>query len=119
MTESTPIKSTILKSQGSLPLEQFRLSVKFEGGFTIHPSSKNHISRVFASESDERWVQIRQIGKGAFGDVWLQQEEAGGELRAVKRLSQVSQQYDFSRELVTLATLVDVGFSTHFVYHKR
>lgn len=93
-------------------LERYRLPVKFEGDFTIHPVNDIPPGDL-VSEVEERWVHKRSIGKGAFGEVSLQEEQGGGELRAVKRLAQVSQGVDFSRELVSLASLIDVGFLTN------
>lgn len=93
-------------------LERYRLPVKFNGEYIIHPIT-DFTAGDAVSEVEERWMQKQVIGKGAFGEVWLQEEEGGGELRAVKRLAQVADGVDFSRELVTLAKLADVGFRTN------
>lgn len=92
-------------------LERYRLPVQFSGDYTIHPM-RNPTPGDSSNEAEERWLQKHSIGKGAFGEVWLQEEQRGGELRAVKRLAQVVQGVDFSRELVTLTKLADVGFLT-------
>lgn len=100
------------ESQSKSDLERYRLPVKFNKGYIIHPISNDLATVDEGDEVEERWIQKQQIGKGGFGEVWLQEEE-GGELRAVKRLAQVVRGVDFSRELVTLATLVDVGSLTN------
>lgn len=100
------------QSQRISSLEPYRLPVKFDGELIIH-LIVNLDATEDGSEAEERWIQKQQIGKGGFGEVWLQEEERGGKLRAVKRLAQVVLGVDFTRELVTLAALVDVCFLPH------
>lgn len=99
------------ESRANSELKRYKLPVKFDGDYIIHPINDDPDLDTprLGSEVEERWIQKETIGKGGFGEVWLQKEE-GGELRAVKRLAQVVQGVDFSRELVTLATLGDVCF---------
>lgn len=96
-------------------VERYRLPVKFEGEFVIHSIDSDEDAAGSDSDDEEpstqveeRWLPTRQIGKGGFGEVWLQKKVGEGQLRAVKRLPQVFRAVDFSRELATLATLVDV-----------
>lgn len=101
------------ESRAKSEIKRYRLPVKFDGAYIIHPvdDDPDLDNAWLGSKVEERWIQKGTIGKGGFGEVWLQ-EEKGGELRAVKRLAQVVQGVDYSRELVALATLRDVCFLT-------
>lgn len=53
---------------------------------------------------------MRLIGAGAFGSVWLEQEDKSGQLRAVKRLQRFSLgPTGFGQELLALITLADAS----------
>lgn len=54
---------------------------------------------------EQRWDNVKRIGYGAFGEVWLQKGEKGAE-RAVKQLSKYRMEdlgIDYERELDALA----------------
>lgn len=56
----------------------------------------------------QRWRQVKMIGAGAFGSVWLEKER-GGQLRAVKIIQQhVIHEIGFTQELAALIMLSDV-----------
>lgn len=58
------------------------------------------------------WRQVKQIGAGGYGVVWLQERQPEKELRAVKKISKRSlntQGADFMRELRTLIDVSDVS----------
>lgn len=107
--------STNSRTQYKPEVERYRLPVKFEGELVIHSIGSGEDAAGTDSDDEEpstqveeRWIPTRTIGQGRFGEVWLQKRVGEGQLRAVKRLPQVSRAVDFSRELGTLAALVDV-----------
>ena len=72
----------------------------------------------------EKWYEVKHIGGGGFGQVFLQEcrsedekgEDKKGELRAVKQISlpkQRSSPMEYARELEALAT-----FSQHKVFQR-
>lgn len=57
----------------------------------------------------ETWTNIRELGRGGFGVVRLQQEQRTKQLRAVKEVSHLSASLiDPLRELVAMAELAKV-----------
>lgn len=56
------------------------------------------------------WKREKLLGSGAFGTVWLEKEDPGGLLRAVKSIRrQDLAGTGFSQELIALITLSNVG----------
>lgn len=92
-------------------LDNFKVETTFGDGYVVHTTYEWEFSTRGQMESS-RWDEVRCIGTGAFGSVWLEKEESGGQLRAVKRLPRASLAVrGFSRELPTLITLGDVSTS--------
>lgn len=89
-------------------LDHFKLETTFGDGYVVNATIRWDLST--KHKRLWKWRQKRLLGRGAFGSVWLEREEEGGQLRAVKML----QRYDvitmsFTQELVALITLADVG----------
>lgn len=58
------------------------------------------------------------IGAGGFGSVWLEKEQDGGQLRAVKMIQRhVIDSTGFSPELAALITLTDVSIRPHEIIY--
>lgn len=83
--------------------ETFHLDTKFCKNGVIHRKSTGE---------EERWTQVKKLGEGGHGFVYLQKEVATAELRAVKKI-QVddfeSNGLDIKRELCHLIALMDVS----------
>lgn len=89
---------------------QYKLETTFHGDYVIHTTYGSDLAsgrRVV--EIKTKWKRKEVIGEGAFGTVWLEEEEARGELRAVKRMSNRARNFNCSRELYTLKKLMDVS----------
>lgn len=88
-------------------LDRYKLETTLDGDDIIHVIRRSELSTWQPGiEIKERWRQKKKIGSRAFGVVWSQQDQKGGQVRAVKSLSRNG---DNSRELATLAKLVDVS----------
>lgn len=97
------ITSTMSTSTHITALEKHRLPVIFNGSTIVQTSQ---------TQSEEHWVPRGIIAKGGFGEIWLQRSvpAPGAETkwRVVKKLAQVVKGVDFSRELLIMASLMDV-----------
>ena len=71
----------------------------------------------------EYWQVIRPIGAGAFGEVVLQQEGVGGQVRVVKSIARrrhgQSKDLDLRRELLAMASFAKVSLSPHEIAHDE
>lgn len=67
-------------------------------------------SDVEEDQRTELWIDIRRIGVGAFGSVWMQGETQSGRMRAVKKiLWERTAGQSLSRELRSLVMVRDVS----------
>ena len=85
-----------------------KLNTRFDSGLTVHfyRQVSNNSERRVVVQREEHWLQIQQIGSGAYGSVWLEkcvQGQQGVELRAIKKVStrplRSGIQIDYSQEL--------------------
>lgn len=90
-------------------LDRFKLETEFRDGYVVHTTYDWEYSTK-GPQKLARWEEVKQIGSGAFGSVWLEKETGGGGLRAVKRLQRDSLA-GFSQELLALVTLTNVSVS--------
>lgn len=88
-------------------LDRFKLETEFKDGYVVHTTYDWEYSTKGPKKSST-WEEVKQIGSGAFGSVWLE-KSTGGQLRAVKRLQRDSL-VGFSQELLALVTLTDVSW---------
>lgn len=99
-------------------LDNFKLETKFGDGYVENRTYEWQYSTKRAAGL-KRWEKVKMIGAGAFGSVWLEKEQAGGQLRAVKMIQRHAiDTTGFSQELAALITLSDV--CTRFaltIYH--
>lgn len=97
-------------------LENFKIETEFGDGFVVHTTYEWEFSTRLLKESS-RWNEVKIIGSGAFGSVWLEKKARGGELRAVKRLQRGQLiRTGFSQELLALITVADVSALGLFAY---
>lgn len=91
-------------------LDRFKIETEFGNGYVEQTTYKWELS-ARNRQTKSKWVEVRMIGAGAFGSVWLEREESGGQLRAVKRLQRHSvDTRKFSQELLVMIMLSDVSF---------
>lgn len=94
-------------------LDRFKLETEFNDGYVVHSSYDWEYSTKGPRQL-ATWKEVKRIGSGAFGSVWLE-KEARGQLRAVKRLQRDSLT-GFSQELLALVTLTDVSSPAVFEF---
>jgi hypothetical protein len=80
--------------------------------FSSSPEYTQHIQYVPGNvrerrrvRKEERWKRVRRLGRGTFGDVWLEQCIQGdteGEVRAVKKIQKLDRN-NYYRELEAIA----------------
>lgn len=89
-------------------LDRFKVETEFGEGYVVQTTYDWEFSERRLKEIST-WTEVRLLGTGAFGSVWLEQKKEGGQLRAVKKLRrEFVKQTGFSQELVALVTLADV-----------
>lgn len=90
-------------------LDRFKIETQFGDGFVEQTTYQWEFSAM-TRLATSKWIEVRKIGAGAFGSVWLEREEGGGQLRAVKRLQRhCLDTTKFSQELLVMVMLADVG----------
>lgn len=96
-------------------LENFKIETQFGDGYVVHTTYKWEFSTRGRGQSS-KWEEVGLIGSGAFGSVWLEKEQKGGLLRAVKRLPRASLiKTGFSQELLALITVGDASAPRMFL----
>ena len=109
-------------SDSSDLIDFFKLNVRFDATdsrTTIEIIEKSDRAKGLRQVREEKtWKQIKPIGKGSFGSVWLEKYQGHPtQLRAVKEISKDGGtnasvlRVDYTRELVALGRLSKV-FST-------
>ena len=87
-------------------LDFYKLQAECSESHVIHTSYvKDRSQSVQRVKVEQRWDNVKRIGHGAFGEVWLQKGEKGAE-RAVEQLSKYRMEdleIDYERELDALA----------------
>ncbi|KAL0634820.1 hypothetical protein Q9L58_006253 [Maublancomyces gigas] len=87
-------------------LDHFKMETEFGRDFVINTTAGWNLST--KQNRRTKWHRQRLLGTGGFGSVWLEQEENGSQLRAVKKLQrQDVMRMSFTHELVALITLAD------------
>lgn len=90
-------------------LDRFKVETQFGEHFVVQSTYEWELSERRLKESST-WTEVKLLGAGAFGSVWLEQKKEGGQLRAVKKLRRESlMRTGFSQELVALVTLADAS----------
>lgn len=89
-------------------LDKFKLETTFGDGYVVNTTYDWTLSTLHRRLST--WKQEKMLGKGGFGDVWLQKEAETGKLRAVKELRKdTTMVMGFTQELLTLIGLGDAS----------
>lgn len=88
-------------------LDRFKIETKFGDGFVVQKTYEWELSARRQTES--KWADVKKIGSGASGSVWLEKEESRDELRAVKRMERHDlDPKKFNQELLVMVMLADV-----------
>ncbi|KAF2269337.1 kinase-like protein [Lojkania enalia] len=96
-----------------------KLETRINQEYTVHVySDVDPALRSLTVEREERWQQKRSIGRGRFGDVFLEKCVQGirqGELRAVKRIPRPKKELEYVRELEAIAKFSHSKYVHYFV----
>lgn len=93
-------------STPSPKLERYKLETEFYDGYVLNRTFEWDLS-IRRETGMVKWTRGKTLGKGAFGEVWL--EEGEGRVRAVKCLERGSSMLGVTRELLALITLTDAS----------
>ena len=111
----SPPKNPIMPVQSDL-LDFFRLPAECWESHVIHGSnSKDRKRSVERIKKEDRWDNVKRIGHGSYGEVWLQRTKFGAE-RAVKKLAKFRMEesgIDYKRELYALAKFNNLRVSSY------
>lgn len=90
-------------------LDSSKLETKFEQDYVVHTTYEWELLEM-RRQKISKWKKERVIGAGASGDVWLEKEEDGRQLRAVKKLSRRSPpKAELSQEVLVLAKVKEAS----------
>lgn len=96
-------------------LDRFKLETAFGDGEVVQTTYEWEFSKRRVMEST--WKEVKLLGAGAFGSVWLEKKTEGGQLRAVKKLRRECLiRTGFSQEIIALVTLTEVRSSFREFY---
>jgi len=105
----TSNKISISKHPISDLIDHYKLETEFDSNYTKHFTYQtNSTNRRHRQRIEKTWFRDRKIGEGGFSQVWLEKEQDGKELRAVKVLKK-SIPLDYNRELLAMARLSKVS----------
>lgn len=108
----------------SLDILRFKLNTKFDIANQIVEHSEGWTGYwwpiVWLLQAGARWKREEKLGEGGYGEVYLQEEQRTGELRAVKEVKLNSTKYKkledrhrvIERELRTMLALRDVSWTS-------
>ncbi|KAM0709107.1 hypothetical protein Q7P35_003143 [Cladosporium inversicolor] len=63
---------------------------------------------------NETWVKSKELGRGSYGAVWLEEEANSQHVRAVKQVRKHSASWDYKKEIAAMARVRQ--FPQHFAY---
>lgn len=90
-------------------LDHFKVETTFGDGYVVHTTYEWEFS-TRGQKRSTTWEEVKCIGRGAFGSVWLEKEQNGAQLRAVKRIPRATLAgTGISRELLALIAVGDVS----------
>ena len=97
-------------------IEHFKLDAQIYRDHTLHTEYVSDPARgMRKARVEKRWYKERLVGRGGFGDVWLEVQKEGDQAtaeRAVKTIqkSQMERaEIGYKREILALAKLSRVG----------
>jgi len=99
MASTPPVPDIVRLSQLDT---QFSSSPEYTQHIQYVPENTRERRRV---RKEERWKRTRRLGRGSFGDVWLEeciQGDTKGEVRAVKKIQKLDRNH-YYRELEAIA----------------
>jgi hypothetical protein len=90
-------------------VDHFKLEAEFRHDCTVEITRSLSRSRGRKMVKVERkWVKKNDLGRGTFGDVWLEKNQLGG-IRAVKGVKKnLNNGIDYHKELLAMAKLSKV-----------
>ena len=96
-----------------LLVSQYKLQTFFRDGCVEHHCTVSDRARGVREYTEiKKWHRLKQLGRGGFGDVYLERDTSG-ELRAVKEIrkqtADTSQKIDWFQEVVAMAYTSKAG----------
>lgn len=114
-TITTTQPETTIMAVSISTLDRFKLETAFGDSEVVQTTYEWEFSKRRAMEST--WKEVKLLGAGAFGSVWLEKKTEGGQLRAVKKLRRECLiRTGFSQEIIALVTVTEVRCSFRDFY---